>query len=110
MKLDNLTSIQEMRAFLDGSQAIAFAVASSKDERYQFVEKVLRRFNYSRLKRDEKGIVIQFIMKVSKYSRQQVTRLINRYLSNGRVLRRQQKTTNGFDQVYQTSDISLLPP
>jgi len=108
MKLDNLTSIQEMRAFLDGSQAIAFAVASSKDERYQFVEKVLRRFNYSRLKRDEKGIVIQFIMKVSKYSRQQVTRLINRYLSKGRVLRRKQKKTKGIEQVYQTSDISLL--
>ena len=32
MKLDNLKIINETEAFLVGSQAIAFAVASSKDE------------------------------------------------------------------------------
>lgn len=42
-----------------------------RDERYQFVERVLRRFSYTGLRREEKGIVIQFIMKVSKHSRQQ---------------------------------------
>ncbi|HHX3355004.1 TPA: hypothetical protein ACU9KK_000523 [Legionella anisa] len=38
MKLDNLKTIEQMESFLNGSQAIAFTVASSKDERYQFVE------------------------------------------------------------------------
>lgn len=38
MKLDNLKSTEQMESFLNGSQAIAFTVASSKDERYEFVE------------------------------------------------------------------------
>lgn len=69
MKLDNLNTLEQMESFLKGSQAIAFAVASSKDERYHLVEQILRRFAYPRLKRREKGIVIQFFIKVSFYSR-----------------------------------------
>lgn len=42
MRLDNLQTIEQMESFLNGSQAIAFVVASSKDERYQFVESVLK--------------------------------------------------------------------
>lgn len=107
MKLDNLITIEQMEAFLNGSQAVAFAVATSKDERYQFVEALLKRFKYARLKRREKGIMMQFLMKVSAYSRQQLTRMIQRYISNGK-LKRFQKTVNGFEQFYTASDILLL--
>ena len=41
MKLDNLSTIEQMGAFLEGSQAVAFAVATNKDERYLFVERLL---------------------------------------------------------------------
>ncbi|BCA94638.1 hypothetical protein TUM19329_09990 [Legionella antarctica] len=37
-----------MESFLSGSQAIAFTVALSKDERYQFIEAFLKRFGYLR--------------------------------------------------------------
>jgi len=96
-----------MESFLNGSQAIAFAVATSKDERYQFIEALLRRFSYARLKRHEKGIMIQCLMKVSAYSRQQLTRMIQRYTHNGK-LERFQKTAHGFEQHYTVSDILLL--
>lgn len=96
-----------MEAFLAGSQPIAFAVATSKDERYRFVESLLARFTYPRLKRTEKGIMIQFLMKVSGYSRQQLTRMIQRYISNGKLMR-YQKTTNGFEQFYTDDDVQLL--
>ena len=69
MKLDNLRTVEDMEAFLTGSQAVAFAVASNKDERYHFVEKLLKRFAYAQLKRREKGIVIRFLQKISRYSR-----------------------------------------
>lgn len=107
MKLDNLKTTKQMEFFLNGSQAIAFAVASSKDERYQFVESVLKRFGYVRLKRRDKGIVIQFLMKVSGYSRQQLTRMIQRYSEEG-ALKRYQKTVNGLEQFYTDVDIRLL--
>lgn len=96
-----------MDLFLNGSQSIAFAVASSKDERYYFVESVLKQFRYPRLKRRDKGIVIQFLMKVSGYSRQQLTRMIQRYSEKG-VLKRYQKTVNGLEQFYTDVDIRLL--
>ena len=107
MKLDNLTTIKQMEEFLTGSQAIAFAVATGKDERYQFIESLLKRFTYSRLKRVEKGIMIRFLLKVSGYSRQQLTRMIQRYTCSGQ-LRRYQKTINGFEQFYTPDDIQLL--
>jgi len=107
MKLDNLRTIEQMESFLSGSQAIAFAVASSKDSRYRFVEGILKRFSYPCLARREKGIVIQFLQKVSGYSRQQLTRMIQRYVEQG-VLRRHQKTTNGFERIYTAKDIHLL--
>ena len=61
MKLDQLTTIDEMALFLDGSQPIAFAVAANKDELYRFVEKILERFAYASLGRHEKGIMRRFL-------------------------------------------------
>lgn len=107
MKIDNLRTISEMDAFINGTQPIAFAVASNKDERYEFAEKVLKRFNYSRLKKREKGIVIKFLRKITGYSRQQVTRMVERYNEQGAV-RRFQKTANGFEKKYTQEDVRLL--
>lgn len=107
MNIDNLTSITQMEEFLEGSQAIAFAIAVNADERYLFIEKVLKRFAYTRLKRREKGVVRKFLMKVSGYSRQQITRLITQY-SNSNTIVRQQRTENGFKRRYTTEDIQLL--
>lgn len=107
MKLEQLTTIDEMALFLDGSQRIAFAVAASKDERYRFVEKLLERFAYASLGRHEKGVMRRFLLKVSGYSRSQLTRMIQRYLCAGE-LKRQQKTVNGFESVYTPMDIQLL--
>lgn len=107
MKLDNLNTIAQMEAFLEGSQAVAFAVATNKDERYQFVGRLLSRFAYSRLKRRDKGVVVQFLQKVTGYSRQQLTRMIQRFTEHGQ-LKRYQKTLNGFEKHYTAQDIRLL--
>lgn len=107
MQIDNLQSISEMEDFLSGSQAIVFVVAANKDERYRFIESLLKRFRYTRLKRAQKGTVIQFIMKITGYSRQQVTRHIERFKKEGS-LKRHQKTTNGFENIYTAEDVRLL--
>jgi DNA-binding transcriptional MerR regulator len=107
MNIDNLKNITQMEEFLEGSQAIAFAVAANADERYLFIGKVLKRFSYTRLKRKEKGVVIKFLMKISGYSRQQITRLITQY-SNSNTIVRQQRTENGFKRRYTPEDIRLL--
>jgi len=107
MKLDNLNGISQMRDFLAGTQPVVFTVAASKDERYQCVERLLRRIGYTHLPRQDKAIMIQFLMKITSYSRQQMTRLIKRYRTTGKIQRRH-KTINGFQSVYTADDIRLL--
>ena len=88
MKLSGLRSIDQLRDFLEGTQAAAFAVVTNKDERYQWMQQTLIKFRYRRLSKADKGIVIGYLMKVSGYSRQQVTRLIGQYIQFGRLRRR----------------------
>jgi len=39
MSLEQLTSIAAIRQFLEGTQAVAFGIATNKQERYQWVQK-----------------------------------------------------------------------
>ncbi len=106
MNIDKLT-VSEMGLFLDGSQTIAFAIASTKDDRYKFVDGVLKRYSYRQLKRNEKGTVIRFLERITGYSRQQLRRMIQRYTECGSV-RRYQRTDNGFECIYTPGDVVLL--
>lgn len=107
MKLNEIKSIEQMSLFLTGSQAVAFQVASSKKERYGTISYFIRSFHYKKLKRSEKGIMIQFLCKVTAYSRQQMTRLIKQYLKHRKLVPRQ-KTTHGFSTRYTRADKTLL--
>ena len=107
MKLKDLCTISQLTDFLAGTQAVAFTVADNQDARYQWVQGELVKFSYQTLRRQDKGIVMQYLMTVSGYSRQQLTRLIKQYKNTGR-LRRRQRTTAGFKTKYSTHDILLL--
>jgi hypothetical protein len=85
MNIENLTTIEEFEHFIQGNQAVAFTVLGDKNERYQFIQKTLIRFRYITLKKPDKGIVNQYLKKVTGYSRQQLTRLIKQYKNVGRI-------------------------
>ena len=107
MKLEDLTSIDQLTDFLSGTQAVVFSVLSDKDARYRWIQGELVKFRYRQLSRHSKGVVIRYLMKISGYSRQQLTRLIAQYRKNGR-LQRRQRTVSGFKQKYTQQDIRLL--
>ena len=107
MKLDDLRSIDQLRDFLEGTQDVAFAVLTGKDERYRWMQQTLIKFRYQRLSKADKGIVIRYLMKMSGYSRQQATRLIGQYIDCGQ-LRRRQCTVRGFHRRYTDEDVALL--
>ena len=107
MNLDNLTSIDQLADFLSGTQTVAFSVLSSPAARYEWVQKTLVRFWYPTLSRADQGVVIRVLVKVSGYSRQQITRLIAQYRTSGAV-RRRQRTVAGFTPKYSPADIGLL--
>ncbi len=107
MSLDKLQTIKQVTSFLAGTQAVAFGVASGKDERYAQVEQILRQLRYKQLKRTEKGIIMQLLKKLSGYSKAQLTRMIHQYVTQGYIKRRQ-KTANGFEAIYTDEDVKLL--
>ena len=50
----NVQTIEQVRQFMGGSEALEFR-ALSVGEKYKWIEEVLIRFRYHRLKRAEKG-------------------------------------------------------
>jgi hypothetical protein len=95
MNIKNLNTIEAIDEFLQGNQAVAFSVLGDKKERYQFVQSTLIKFSYMMLSKVDKGIVIRFLMKMTEYSRQQVTRLIKKYVETGYVHWRPARSNGG---------------
>ena len=98
MNIENLTTIEELERFIQGNQAVAFTVLGDKNQRYQFIQKTLIKFRYITLKKTDKGIVNQYLKKVTGYSLQQLTRLIKQYKDVGRI-NWQPCRTNGFSTI-----------
>ena len=106
MNDEGLQTIEQVRQFLEGSEAVEFRGVTAK-EKYSWIEEVLIRFRYHRLKRREKGVIRRYVGKVTGYSRSQVSRLIREYLQTGQ-LRRTQYRRHRFARKYSPSDVILL--
>lgn len=107
MNVQDLTTIDQLSAFLAGTQPVAFEVASDKDSCYQWIQRTLVKFHYLTLSKQDKGVLIRYLVKVSGYSRQQMTRLVKQYRDTGRLVR-QQRTVHGFSRRFTDADIHLL--
>jgi transposase InsO family protein len=107
MTLNALTTPAQLEQFLDGAQVCSYEVLSSKDERYQWVQKTLVQFRYTQLSKPEKGIVTRYLCQISGYSQPQIKRLIRQYRQTGHCTRKQ-RTSNGFSRRYTDADIRLL--
>ena len=107
MNANDLTGIDQVRAFLAGTQRVAFEVASDKRGRYDWLRRTLVKFDYLTCNKADKGTLLRYLMKVSGYSRAQVKRLIKQYRETGKLTPRQ-CTARGFARRYTKADIRLL--
>jgi transposase InsO family protein len=107
MSTEQLNSINDLERFVDGSQRAAFTVLGNKQEKYKWVQSNLLKFNYFVLGKNDKGIVVKFIQKITGYSRQQVTRLITRFKKTGKIFH-DHKLLNGFEIKYTKEDALAL--
>ena len=107
MSLEQLTTIDAIAQFLEGTQAVAFNVATNKQERYRWVQKTLVKHRYMLLGKADKGTVTRYLMKVTDYSLAQTKRLIRQYVKTG-VVSVKPARRNGFKRVYTEADIRLL--
>jgi Integrase core domain. len=106
MNDEQLQTIEQVKQFLKGSEALEFR-GLSVEEKYKWTETVLVRFSYLLLKRDEKGMIRQYIRKVTGYSRAQVSRLIREYKRTGR-LKKTEYRRHRFPRKYTPSEVELL--
>lgn len=106
MNDEQLHTLAQMQAFLDGTVALEFSVAT--EERYAFIARTVRRFGYTGLKRTEKAVVLRFLERVSGYSRQQLTRLVKRGAERGPLIKRYRGSRTSFARTYTSADVLLL--
>ena len=99
-------SLEQIQAFLEASQEIRFQ-ANNRQESYEWIERTLRGYRYSGLKRGEKGLVRRYIAKMTGLSRAQVTRLIGCY-QQGRAVQPRRYRRHCFANRYTPADIELL--
>jgi transposase InsO family protein len=107
MNINDLNTIEQLDQFLTGSQSVAFLVAGSKEECYRGIQRTLVKFRYASLNKHSKGVVVRFLIKITGYSRQQITRLVKQYRDTGKI-ERQQRAYQGFERLYTAEDIRLL--
>jgi transposase InsO family protein len=66
------------------------------------------RFNYLRLKRAQKAVVLRFLERVSGYSRQQLARLVKRGVQRGPLIKASHASRTSFASTYTPADVLLL--
>ena len=77
-------SLEQIRALLEASQEVRFA-GHSRAGVYDWVGKTLREHDYAKQGREAKGLLRQYVAKMTGQSRAQVTRLIGKYMATGEV-------------------------
>jgi len=63
-----LNNISEIADFLKSSKMLVLKLNSTK-ERYQFIDKTIDKFNYSKIKKKEKRIIIHYLTKITGYKK-----------------------------------------
>lgn len=99
-------SLDQIQEFLKASEGIRFE-GKTREQMYSWVEKVLVHHQYRQQGRRVRGLLRQYVEKMTGLSRAQVTRLIQRYQTSGKV----QVTVyrrHRFAQRYTAADVELL--
>ena len=112
MNETRLRTIEQVKQFLAASQEIEFTAAGGDEERYGHISRVLRRFDYPRLGRADKGVILAYLRRTSGYSRSQLTRLIARCEENRLaavpLAKRYSAPVCAFARKYTPADVALL--
>jgi transposase InsO family protein len=99
-------SLEEIRAFLKGNQGVRFE-GQQREEIYAWVDQALRQQDYRGLGRTGRGLVRQYLGKMTGLSRAQVTRLITPYL-RGEEVQAKAYRRRRFPSVYTPADAERL--
>lgn len=100
-----LNSSKAIKKFLAGTDKVNFEV--SKEERYKWIAGTLKRTNYFKLSKKDKGPVIEYMERVTGYSWAQLKRLIRQYKEKNWIGRKNAER-HTFAKKYTNNDLLLL--
>ena len=103
---EKITTLEQVQRVLEGSQAIAFR-GIGREQRYRWIEAVMKRFDYYGLGRKGKGLLKAYMERLSGFSRAQLTRLLTKNLLDGEI-RPSRARRNRFPAKYTNADKALL--
>ncbi len=72
-------TLDQMKALVESSRTVRFSI-EGREALYSLLVRVLRKQRYSKLSREQRGIVRGFLAKVTGRSRAQITRLIGQWM------------------------------
>lgn len=112
MDESSLRMIEQIEQFLEGSAQVAFTAHGGDVERYAHISRVLKRFDYPRCNKHDRGVLLRYLQHTSGYSRAQVTRLVKQWrsnrLANVPLIKRYKAPAAPFVRKYTALDIELL--
>lgn len=101
-----ITTLEQVQKFLESSGRITFK-GLGREQRYRWIDSVMKRFDYFSLGRKGKGLLKCYLERLSGFSRAQLTRLLSRNLLEG-MIRPLQARRNRFATKYTAADKELL--
>jgi transposase InsO family protein len=108
MNDSRLVSLAQLGEFLKVCQDIKFS-SDSKSEKYAWINEILNRFNYFRLDKKDKGIVKDYLIKVTGYSSVHLKRLLAKKRTVGIIsVAMNFGHRQRFPVIYTPTDIALL--
>jgi len=108
MNETKLSTIAQLRGFLEGTCEVRFERVADDAKRYAFITAVIRRFGYRLLPRADKAVVFAYLRCTSGYSRAQLRRLVSRVLDGEMLSKRYRAPAKGFGRHYLGIDVALL--
>lgn len=105
MNDDSLSSPADIRAFLEGTCKLDLRV--SAEQQYSWLARTLKQTGYFKLRKKDKTPMQEYMLKMTGYSRQHLTKLIAQYRKN-KWIGNQYPKRNGFTKLYTREDILLL--
>src|SRR3989338_172057 len=106
MNDSHIVSIAQIKEFLKISKGFDFKTTSRK-EKYDWINEILLRFKYFRLRKKDKTIVRKYIMQMAGISDAQLTRLENKKKKVGKIVANN-SGRHKFEKIYKPEDIALL--
>ena len=100
-----LDSAEAIKAFLGSADKLEFQV--TKEKRYEWIAGTLKRTNYFKLSKKDKGPVREYMERMTGYSWSQLKRLIVQYREK-RWIGRTASNRHTFAMHYTHSDVLLL--